>query len=98
MVITGVMAVSAGFGDRDDFDSLIEAPALKMAAERAPETGAGLASLPASLGVGLGVETAVVVPNNLEAFARSLVFSMVQSIAGRAERFAVIQNAPSMVG
>lgn len=46
MVTARMMAIAAGYEDCDDLDALREDPALKIAAERAPESGAGIASQP----------------------------------------------------
>ena len=48
MVTARMMAIAAGHEDCDDLDALREDPALKLACERAPETGAGIASQPTS--------------------------------------------------
>lgn len=46
MVTARMMAIAAGYEDCDDLDALREDPALKIACERAPESGAGIASQP----------------------------------------------------
>ena len=46
MVTARMMAIAAGHEDCDDLDALREDPALKIACERAPESGAGIASQP----------------------------------------------------
>ena len=45
-VTARMMAIAAGHEDCDDLDALREDPALKIACERAPESGAGIASQP----------------------------------------------------
>lgn len=46
MATARMMAIAAGYEDCDDLDALRHDPALKIACERAPETGAGIASQP----------------------------------------------------
>jgi hypothetical protein len=46
MITARCMAVAAGYEDADVLDDLRRDPALMMACERAPETGAGLPSQP----------------------------------------------------
>lgn len=46
MVTARMMAIAAGYEDCDDLDALRDDPALKIACERAPESGAGIASQP----------------------------------------------------
>ena len=46
MATARMMAIAAGYEDCDDLDLLRHDPALKIACERAPETGAGIASQP----------------------------------------------------
>lgn len=46
MVAARMMAIACGYEDADDLDTLRHDPALKIACERAPESGAGLPSQP----------------------------------------------------
>jgi Transposase DDE domain group 1 len=46
MATARMMAIAAGYEDCDDLDALRHDPALKIACDRAPETGAGIASQP----------------------------------------------------
>lgn len=46
MVTARMMAIACGYEDADDLDALRHDPALKIACDRAPESGAGLPSQP----------------------------------------------------
>ena len=46
MVAARMMAIACGYEDADDLDALRHDPALKIACDRAPESGAGLPSQP----------------------------------------------------
>lgn len=46
MVTARMMAIACGYEDADDLDTLRHDPALKIACDRAPESGAGLPSQP----------------------------------------------------
>lgn len=46
MITARLMAIAAGYEDADDLDHLRRDPALMLACDRAPETGAGLPSQP----------------------------------------------------
>jgi len=44
MILTRILAIACGYEDGNDMDELRHDPALKMACERLPESGAALAS------------------------------------------------------
>jgi hypothetical protein len=46
MVMARMVAIACGYEDADDLDTLRHDPALKIACDRAPESGAGLPSQP----------------------------------------------------